>query len=111
MTGVCPMSVMTLHNDEESRPVYDPERNAYRLHHRPDSNVSEVAIMAISDIEGVDPLDLDPVYDGYNLDVLDDLSGAFADEDAGIDGSITVSMAGYRVLLESDGTLLIRPTD
>lgn len=60
---------------------------------------SDAVMRAIAEARGVDPLELDPLYDRIDLDAVDRLF-ASADEPA---GELTVDLAGCRVTILADG--------
>lgn len=68
---------------------------------------SEAVIRAIAEAKGVDPLDLDPLYDRIDLDAVDRL---FASADVPV-GRLTFDVAGCRVRVRADGQVSATPLD
>lgn len=67
---------------------------------------SEEITRAIAEAKGVDPAELDPLYDVVDPDALDEL---FSEPRAFDDDPVvaTFPMAGCQVILQSDGTLSV----
>ncbi|QLD91194.1 hypothetical protein HWV07_07185 [Natronomonas salina] len=73
-----------------------------------DESVSETVVTAVADAKGVDPLDLDPLYDSIDPDALDSLFGH-----AGAGSSIaklSFEMADCEVLVRGSGEVVVTPT-
>ena len=102
---------MAIKMDDELRPGPDPHDGTYRLQAELDLSLSDVALMKVAEIEGIDPLDMDPVYDGRNFDLLNLWGKTCGDDGAIIEGSITVTIGDYDVTVDSDGIMTICPMD
>lgn len=72
-------------------------------------SASEAVIEAVADAKGVDPLDLDPMYDAIDPDALDRI---FRDSPVGRTGSVEVrfEMAGCTVVVREAGEVVVAPT-
>jgi len=68
---------------------------------------SEAVIQAIAEAKGVDPLELDPLYDRIDLDAVDRL---FASTDVPA-GRLTFDVAGCRVRVRADGQVSATPLE
>lgn len=68
---------------------------------------SEAVIQAIAEAKGVDPLELDPLYDRIDLDAVDRL---FASADVPA-GRLTFDVAGCRVRVRADGQVSATPLE
>lgn len=68
---------------------------------------SEAVIQAVAEAKGVDPLDLDPLYDRIDLDAVDRL---FASADVPA-GRLTFDVAGCRVRVRADGQVSATPLE
>lgn len=73
-----------------------------------DESMSETVVDAVADAKGVDPLDLEPLYDAIDPDALDSL---FA-EAPGASASPTelrFEMDGCEVVVRGGGTVVVTP--
>lgn len=72
-------------------------------------SASEAVIDAVADAKGVDPLDLDPMYDAIDPDALDSI---FRDSPSSGTGSVELSfeMAGCTVVVREAGEVVVTPT-
>lgn len=90
-------------------PTHDPETGIYRVQLDTDEQASTTAILAVAAIAEVCPLEMEPVYKSQNLDVLDTVATALAENDAELEGELTVTIEDHRVALRPDGSLVIDP--
>jgi len=88
-----------------------PERRAepHRVHYDPASDVtaSELLVTAVADIAAADPLDLDPLYETVDPDMIDDFVGSGGTAD--VDGHVSFVYEGYAVRVYASGLLEIEP--
>lgn len=109
--------------DANSTPVDDTNRSAQNnaresAAHAPrlgdvfhteyeDDSASEAVIVAVSAVEGVDPIDLETLYDRINPDALDTLMDehAVVRDDSAIE--VTFQYSGYRVSVRNDGSITL----
>jgi len=68
---------------------------------------SDAVIRAVAEARGVDPLELDPLYDQIDLDAVDRL---FASADVPA-GRLTFEVAGCRVRFRADGQVSATPLE
>lgn len=68
---------------------------------------SEAVIRAVAEAKGVDPVELDPLYDRIDLDAVDRL---FASTDVPA-GRLTFDVAGCRVRVRADGQVSATPLE
>jgi hypothetical protein len=73
-----------------------------------DEAVSETVVNAVADAKGVDPLELDPLYDAVDPDALDSLFGHHAG--AGSSSvELSFTMARCEVLVRGAGEVVVTP--
>lgn len=82
--------------------VTDPGPDAGRS-----GGASEAVIRTVAEAKGVDPLELDPLYDRIDLDAVDRL---FASADVPA-GRLTFEVAGCRVRVRADGQVSATPLE
>ena len=72
-----------------------------------DDAISETVVTAVADAKGVDPLDLDPLYDSIDPDALDSL---FGHAGAGVSiRKLSFEMADCEVLVRGSGEVVVTP--
>lgn len=83
----------------------------HHVHYNPESDAepSETLIVAVADIAGVDPLELDPLYETVDPDSLDRLVTSRGGPEVG--GRMEFTFAGYRVTAHASGLFEVRPTE
>ena len=69
--------------------------------------VSEAVVDAVADAKGVDPLDLDPLYDTVDPDALDSI---FRHASGTASAELTFEMAGCEVLVREAGEVVVTST-
>ena len=72
-----------------------------------DEDISETVVSAVADAKGVDPLDLDPLYDAIDPDALDSIF-----RHAGAGSTVTklsFEMDGCEVLVRGSGEVAVSP--
>lgn len=71
------------------------------------ANLCETLVLAIADLDDVEPLSLDPLYETVDPEMLDDVveSGGALD----LDGYVSFTYAGHRVRVHASGLLEITP--
>lgn len=89
-------------------PTYDPQTGTYHLQYDGDADLSTVVVIAVAEIAGVDPIELEPLYESVDPDVLNDL---FGDGAPRVDDAVSFAFAGHEVSVESDGRVTIRPPE
>lgn len=72
--------------------------------------VSETVVTAVAEATGVDPVDLDPLYDVVDPDALDQI---FRSTGTSPPNSMEVrfSMAGCHVVVRGDGEVVVTPPE
>ena len=96
--------------DSEADVEYIENGGYFRVPVPVEGTASIAAISAVAEINGVNPLQMDSAYDGYNFDVLDQMASYLAVDEVEFDG-VTVTVADHRVTITSDGFLRIRPPE
>lgn len=70
---------------------------------------SAALVEVIARARGLDPIEVEPLHDHLDPDALNAL---FARESLnGRTGSVTITIDGYRVRIEGDGQVVVRPAD
>ncbi len=72
-------------------------------------SIAETIITALAEEEGVDPVDLDPLYGWIDPEALDSLFPSNGSEAGDPDAYVTFQYDEYRVIAGADGTVLIEP--
>lgn len=71
-----------------------------------EESVATTVVSAVADAKGVDPLDLDPLYDVVDGDALEAM---FAARDGSSDLEVRFSMAGCEVVVRAGGSVTVTP--
>lgn len=72
--------------------------------------ISTAVVSAVADAKGVDPLELDPLYDVVDADALDAIFGPTEGEAARA-ATLTFRMAGCRVVVRGTGEVSVTAPD
>ncbi|SIR63192.1 hypothetical protein SAMN05421858_3016 [Haladaptatus litoreus] len=72
--------------------------------------ISTVIAETIANHKGVDPADLEPLYETIDPDALDALFAHRTDGTARTTGQITFVHAGYEITVTSDRTVTVEPS-
>ena len=70
---------------------------------------SSAIVIAISEVTGTDPIDLEPLYNVVNPDSLNSLFDSTAP--SRLDGSVSFEYCGYQVTIKADGRGFISELD
>lgn len=89
---------------------YDADNGFYRVRLKEGRSPSLVAIDAVARIADLDPMELEPVYDGHNLTILDRVAG-WRDIETVEFSEVTVTIADHQVTIVPEGELHISPPD
>lgn len=73
-----------------------------------DESMSETVVNAVADAKGVDPLDLDPLYDAIDPDALDRLFSTSPGASAS-PTELRFEMSGCVVVVREGGTVTVTP--
>ncbi|PSP78044.1 hypothetical protein BRC81_08270 [Halobacteriales archaeon QS_1_68_20] len=92
-------------DDNTDEPVADDARSDQYAYEHDDGPLSTAIVTAVADAEGVDPLEMDPLYGAVRSDLVDEFDGA----EVGCDAELTFSYHGYKVTLDGDGEIRLRP--
>jgi hypothetical protein len=97
--------------NETGDDVADRRIETHHVHYDSEANAepSETLVMAVADIAGVDPLELDPLYDAVDPDSLDQLVTSRGEPE--VDGRMAFTFADHRVAVHASGLFEIRPTE
>lgn len=71
-------------------------------------SLTEALVLAVADVKGVDPLELDPLYDDVDLEALERLVRRGADASASVEATFAVQ--GCDVTVTAAGTLTVSAT-
>lgn len=93
-------------SDRDEKRSSDSTRDTHVTQYTANERPSEMIVRAVAAVSGVEPTELDLVYDSIDPDALDTLLGS---PPIGDNGGITVEFmaAGYQVTVRNDGTICI----
>lgn len=98
-------------NNESRDDISDGQTEAHHIQHDPESGLraSELLISAVADISDTDPLELEPLYEAVDPDMLDDFvkSGSYPD----MGGLISFIFGGYSIQVHPSGLLEIEANE
>ncbi|PSQ46321.1 hypothetical protein BRD15_09595 [Halobacteriales archaeon SW_6_65_15] len=83
----------------------------HHVHYDPESEVapSETLIIAVADIAGVDPLEIDPLFDTVDPEKLDDFVESGGAPEVG--GRMEFTFADHDVTVHASGLFDVRPVE
>ena len=89
----------------------DRRAETHHVHYDPETDAapSETLVIAVADIAGVDPLELDPLYDTVDPDSVDEFVRSGGSPD--VDGKLTFAFADHRVTVHASGLFEVRPVE
>lgn len=102
---------MTSHATDQPWIEYDSEADRYRIDVLPGHSAATTAVIAIARVAGVDPVDMKPLHDSVDPELLESLHRAATDDAIRFDGEVTVSVDEYLIVVETDGTLSVEPSE
>lgn len=74
-----------------------------RFQHDGPGSVATTLVLAIAEIDGVDPTEMEPIYHSVDPDLLDALCGS----DRQMTGDVMFTYRGYRVTVDSHGGIVV----
>lgn len=91
--------------------LYDRATGAYRFlaDWAAGEPLSVRLVLAVSEVAGVEPTDLEPLDRHVSVDALDALFDRQSSRSPSPDRSISFTYAGYRVTATGDGELVVEP--
>lgn len=112
-SGPRPSSIVNTMVDINETPDDAPDRRTvtHHVHYDPasDASASETLVAAVADIDDTGPLELEPLYETLDPDVIDDFVSSERHSDVG--GNVSFAFAGYDVRVHASGLLEIEPGD
>ena len=84
-----------------------PRTHHVQYHPTEGSNLCETLVVAIAEVAEVEPLDLDPLYETVDPELLDDVVGSGGTPDLG--GNVSFTYADHHVRVHASGLLEITP--
>lgn len=81
------------------------ESRTRRLKHEASGSITTTIVIAIAEMEGVDPTEMEPLYGSVDPALLE----AVCSDEGQVTGDVVFTYRGYRVTVDSDGGTLIRP--
>lgn len=78
----------------------------HRLQHEGGGTIATTIVLAIAEIDGVDPTEMEPLYGSVEPELLE----ALCEDDRPISGDVMFTYRGHRVTVDSDGGILVRQT-
>lgn len=76
-----------------------------RLRHEGSGSVATTIVLAIAEIDGVDPTEMEPLYGAVDPELLE----ALCDDDRQMSGDVMFTYRGHRVTVDTDGTIVVAP--
>lgn len=70
--------------------------------------MSARVVARVAEAAGVEPTDLDPLYDQVDPDALNELFEPTGDGTVRGPGTVILELAGHRVFAYSDGTVIVQ---
>lgn len=83
---------------------YDRETETLRVHPDGASDVRTAIVLAVAEIEDLDPLEMTPLYHAVSPDLLERM----ATSDRRVSGDLMFDYYGHRVVVDSDGGVVVR---
>jgi hypothetical protein len=102
-----------LRDEDAPKPEYDAQRGLYRLDWDPgsDRDLSTLVVHGVTSIADRDHTELPPLNDVVDPGALNALFAHKHNDTPRTGGSVSFSLSGYGVTVESDGRILIAPPD
>ena len=89
---------------------FDRESNTYRARYDRDATAASMAVIAaVSNVLGVDPVELDPLHYTVDTGALDELVRRRDAPNGSVDVSFTVE--GYEITVHGNGVVTLSPPD
>ncbi|ELY65692.1 HalOD1 output domain-containing protein [Natrinema versiforme] len=88
---------------------FDRESGTYRAQYDRDATAASMAVVAaVSDVLGVDPIELDPLYNTVDTDALNELVQRRDTSHGSVDVSFTLE--GYEITVFSNEVVTVSPS-
>ena len=85
---------------------YDPDTGTYHLRSDGAEQISTNIALAVAELTGVDPLEMEPLYHSVDPDILD---GFVERPPRSSTGQLSFDFQGYRVTVHADGHVHVSP--
>ena len=76
---------------------------SHRFRHDGEGSVTTSVVLALAELEGVDPIEMDPIYGAVDPDVLE----ALDDPTRSASADVTFDYHDYRVTVDGEGAIVI----
>lgn len=83
---------------------YDRETETVRIPPNGTGDVRTAVVLAVAEIEDLDPLDMTPLYHAVSPDLLEQMATA----DHRVTGDLMFNYYGHRIVVDSDGGVVVR---
>lgn len=105
-------TLVSLVDDEESGTRFDAETGTYHIEYdwRTAMPMSMIVVMVVADLEGTDPMELTPLYDSLDPELLDTLFSPRSDGTLAV-GEVTFTFEGYEIHVYRHGHISVRPPE
>ncbi|MCL9814605.1 HalOD1 output domain-containing protein [Natranaeroarchaeum aerophilus] len=105
-------TLVSLVDDEASGTRFDAETGTYHIEYdwRTAMPMSMIVVMVVSDLEGTDPMELTPLYDSLDPELLDTLFSPRSDGTLAV-GEVTFTFEGYEIHVYRHGHISVRPPE
>lgn len=81
-----------------------PDLETHRVQHHRQEPVTTTVVLAVAELDGVDPTAMEPLYEAVDPALLEALDGG-----GPVSADVTFDYRGYRVTVDSDGGVAVVP--
>jgi len=105
-------ALVSLADDEASGTRFDAETGTYHIEYdwRDAMPMSMIIVMVVADLEGTDPMELTPLYDSLDPELLDTLFSPRSDGTLAV-GEVTFTFEGHHIHVHKHGHISVRPPE
>lgn len=89
---------------DDTRPDGDRRTGTFRFQHDGEGSISTSVVLAIAELDGVDPTEMELLYAAVDPDLLDAVHRSDRPDAA----DVAFDYRGYRVTVDSDGGIVVR---
>lgn len=95
----------------QTKAEFDGSSEACQYDVSPSESISVTIVEAVADVKGVEPLELESLYEAIDPDVLEIILTSPAGETAETDRKATFLFDGTEVTVRGAGEVTVRPTE
>lgn len=105
-------TLVSLVDDEESGTRFDAATGTYHIEYdwRTSMPMSMIVVMIVADLEGVGPMDLTPLYDSLDPELLDTLFSPRPDGTLAV-GEVGFTFEDYEITVHRHGHISVQPPE